>query len=101
MKAYLLAAGLGTRLRPLTNIIPKCLIDIAGKPLMQWWLELFERYSVSEVLVNTHYLAEQVHAFIESYNTGNEILHFTKLNCWEAGELLRLQKVLLQMMKIF
>lgn len=74
MKAYLLAAGLGTRLRPLTNIIPKCLIDIAGKPLMQWWLELFERYSVSEVLVNTHYLAEQVHAFIESYNTGNEIL---------------------------
>lgn len=78
MKAYLLAAGLGTRLRPITNTTPKCLIDIAGKPLMQWWLELLARYSVSEVLVNTHYLAEQVHTFIEKYNATDGQQHVTE-----------------------
>ena len=54
MKAFLLAAGLGTRLRPITDTIPKCLVEINGKPLLQWWLELFEKYGVNEVLINTH-----------------------------------------------
>ncbi len=78
MKAYLLAAGFGTRLRPLTDTTPKCLIDIDGKPLMQWWLELLSRYSVDEVLVNTHYLAEQVHTFVEHYNANSNELHVTE-----------------------
>ena len=42
MRALLLAAGLGTRLRPITNKIPKCLIKINGKPLLEYWLDLLK-----------------------------------------------------------
>ena len=66
MKAFLLAAGVGTRLRPLTDEIPKCLLPIGGKPLLQIWLELLGRHGVSEVLVNTHWHAGKVEAFLSS-----------------------------------
>jgi mannose-1-phosphate guanylyltransferase len=63
MKALLLAAGLGTRLRPITDQIPKCMVPIAGRPLLSYWLELlFERAGVEQVIVNTHYLPEPVKA---------------------------------------
>jgi mannose-1-phosphate guanylyltransferase len=68
MKAFLLAAGYGTRLRPLTDNIPKCLVPINGKPLLNWWLDLFQHYGIQDVLINTHYLQEKVHAFIKEYN---------------------------------
>jgi mannose-1-phosphate guanylyltransferase len=68
MKAYLPAAGYGTRLRPLTDRIPKCLVPIQGKPLLGWWLDLLSRHGVTDALVNTHYLAEQVRAYIGEYN---------------------------------
>lgn len=59
MRALLLAAGRGTRLAPVTDNLPKCLVPIQGRPLLDYWLDLlfpaFER-----VLINTHYLAEQV-----------------------------------------
>lgn len=61
MKAFLLAAGLGTRLRPLTDHTPKCLLRIDGVPLLDIWLDALGRIGVSEVLVNTHHLADQVH----------------------------------------
>lgn len=73
MKAFLLAAGLGTRLRPLTETTPKCLIPIQGKPLMGWWLELFAKHGVTEVLVNTHYLADSVRSFIRGWNSSSGI----------------------------
>ena len=66
MKAILLAAGFGTRLRPLTNTIPKCMVPIKGKPLIQVWLEKLWNASVSSVLINTHYLSAQVEAFINN-----------------------------------
>lgn len=78
MKTFLLAAGLGTRLRPLTETTPKCLIPIKGKPLMEWWLELFAQHGVTEVLVNTHYLAETVHSFIAKWNTAGKLPHVTE-----------------------
>lgn len=65
MKAILLAAGFGTRLRPLTNSIPKCLVPIKNKPLLQRWLEQLNEAGIGPFLVNTHYLPEQVEAFIE------------------------------------
>lgn len=68
MKAFLMAAGLGTRLRPITNTIPKCMVPIKGRPLLAWWMDLFERHNVSDVLINTHYLPEPVRKFICSYN---------------------------------
>lgn len=70
MKAVLLVAGLGTRLRPLTNSTPKCLLPIGGKPLMQIWFEKLETAGVKEVLVNTHWLAEKVEAFIAEKRRG-------------------------------
>lgn len=66
MKAILLAAGLGTRLRPLTDTVPKCLVPIKDKPLLQIWLERLASAGIGPLLVNTHYLAEQVVTFIES-----------------------------------
>ena len=66
MRAFLLAAGFGTRLRPLTNHMPKCLVPIAGKPLLQFWLEQLHQMGVTQVLVNTHYLSEQVKSFVDA-----------------------------------
>lgn len=56
MKAFLLAAGLGTRLRPLTDHVPKCLVDIDGRPLLDHWLDALAAAGVDEVLVNVHHL---------------------------------------------
>ena len=69
-KAFLLAAGLGTRLKPLTDATPKCLIPVGGRPLLHWWLEICERLGVREVLINTHHHADQVRAFVRSRATG-------------------------------
>jgi mannose-1-phosphate guanylyltransferase len=64
MRALLLAAGFGTRLRPLTDTIPKCLVPINGRPLLDHWLELLARGSVVQTLVNLHYLPDAVRAFL-------------------------------------
>lgn len=66
MRAILLAAGYGTRLRPLTNTMPKCLVPIHGKPLLGIWLERLSDAGIGPFLVNTHYLAEQVQEFISA-----------------------------------
>lgn len=59
-RAVLLAAGRGARLRPLTNRTPKCLLPVAGRPLLDWWLDAFAAFGIQAVLVNTHYLAREV-----------------------------------------
>ena len=60
MKAFLLAAGVGSRLRPMTDSIPKCLVPIGGQPLLDIWLDAFDRAGVDEVLVNLHHLPDVV-----------------------------------------
>lgn len=60
MKAILLAAGLGTRLRPFTDNKPKCLIEIGGVPLILIWLQKLLSAGITEILINTHYLSDQV-----------------------------------------
>lgn len=64
MKAVLLAAGLGTRLRPLTDQTPKCLVQVAGQALLDIWLDALAAVGVDEVLVNTHHLSETVEAHV-------------------------------------
>lgn len=64
MRALLLAAGLGTRLRPITDDLPKCLVPIHGKPLLDYWLDMLLSNDVDRVLLNTHYLAEAVRHFV-------------------------------------
>lgn len=65
IKALLLAAGYGTRLRPITFTTPKCLVDIDGEPLLAKWIKKLSDINCNEVLINTHYLAEKVSKFIE------------------------------------
>ncbi len=64
MNAILLAAGFGTRLKPLTDKIPKCLVSINGKPLLEIWLEKLFSAGVSKVLINTHHLSHIVEDFV-------------------------------------
>ena len=66
MKALLLAAGEGTRLRPLTCKTPKCLVPINNKPLLEYWLKNLSKAGISEFLINTHYLSEQVKEFVKN-----------------------------------
>ena len=65
IRALLLSAGLGTRLRPLTLKIPKCLVEINNKPILEYWIEKLEKISVNQIIVNTHYLSHKVDLFLE------------------------------------
>lgn len=60
MKAMILAAGKGDRLRPLTNEIPKPLIPVANRPLIEYNLALLKRHGIREVAINLHYLGEMI-----------------------------------------
>lgn len=70
VKALLLAGGLGTRLRPLTNSTPKCLVPIAGRPLLDYWFDSLATAGVHDVLINTHHLPDAVRAYIDQINRG-------------------------------
>ena len=60
MKAFLLAAGIGSRLRPITDTTPKCMVPIGGRPLLDIWLDAFGEAGIDEVLVNLHHLPHAV-----------------------------------------
>tara|TARA_B000000460_G_C21523396_1_gene397068 strand:+ start:664 stop:1353 length:690 start_codon:yes stop_codon:yes gene_type:complete len=81
VKALLLSAGLGTRLRPITKDTPKCLVPIKGKPLIEIWLDNLSNAGYDSFLINTHYLAHKVEAFInQSKYRGNvKLVHETTL----------------------
>jgi mannose-1-phosphate guanylyltransferase len=70
MKAFLLAGGLGTRLRPITDHTPKCLVPIRGTPLLSIWLELCKQFGIGEVLINIHAHAAAVCEFLRQNNNG-------------------------------
>ena len=76
MKAFLLAGGLGTRLRPLTDGTPKCLLPIRGIPVLQIWLELCRRYGVDEILINVHSHGDAVRKFIGANKADLKVLLF-------------------------
>ena len=60
MKAMLFAAGLGTRLRPLTDTLPKCLVPVNGRPMIDYPMRLLRHYGIRQIVVNVHHHAEQV-----------------------------------------
>jgi len=66
VRAFVLAAGLGTRLRPLTDRVPKCLVEVAGRPMLDHWLDALSSAGVDEVLVNVHHLPDQVEEHVQA-----------------------------------
>ena len=89
MKAFLLAGGHGTRLKPLTDGIPKCLLPIRGIPMLQIWFDLCRRYGIDEVLINLHSHAEAVRKFIEKNKSSlNVHLFEEQILLGSAGTLL-------------
>lgn len=74
MRAILLAAGLGTRLRPLTNTVPKCLITIKGTPLLEIWINKLLNAGIESILVNTHHHADKVATFLTNSKYRNRIV---------------------------
>ncbi|MBN8474896.1 nucleotidyltransferase family protein [Sulfuritalea sp.] len=63
-KALLLAGGIGSRLRPITAAIPKCLVEIAGRPLLDYWFDALATAGIRDILINTHHLPEPVRRFL-------------------------------------
>ena len=62
MRAMILAAGLGTRLRPLTNTTPKALAPVAGRPLIEYALRFVRSQGIQQVIINLHHLGDQIRA---------------------------------------
>lgn len=73
MKAMVFAAGLGTRLRPLTNNRPKALVEIAGRTMLEMALQRLRAVGINEVIVNVHHFAEMVIEFLAARSIGMRI----------------------------
>ena len=70
MKAFILAAGKGKRLKPITNNIPKPLIEIKGKPLLEWNLIKLRSAGIKEIVINLHYLGDQI---VDYFGNGKKL----------------------------
>jgi len=73
LKAFLLAGGYGTRLRPLTDAVPKCLVPIRGRPLLDIWLDLCAHSGITEVLINLHAHSETVERHLQQSGSPVEV----------------------------
>lgn len=70
MKALLLAAGLGTRLKPLTNDRPKALVEVGGITLLERNIRYLHSQGIDEIIVNVHHFGEQIIQFVQSHDFG-------------------------------
>ena len=68
MKAMIFAAGLGTRLKPLTDTLPKALVPVAGRPLIEHVTNKLEESGISEAVVNVHHFAEKIEHWVAEYH---------------------------------
>ena len=78
MKALLMAAGLGTRLRPLTQTTPKPLLPLAGRPVIDHLLEGLVAAGIREISINLHHLGEQLRQHLEASASSDAMLRFTE-----------------------
>ena len=81
MRALLLAAGFGSRLLPVTATTAKCLVMINGRPLLDYWLQLLFEGGIERVLINTHWLADQVvdHVAVSRWRGRIDLVHEAEL----------------------
>ena len=68
MKAMIFAAGLGTRLKPLTDTMPKALVPLAGKTLLQWQIEKLKAAGITDIVVNVHHFADKIIDYLRENN---------------------------------
>ena len=86
MKAMLFAAGLGTRLRPLTDTLPKCLVPVNGRPMIDYPLLLLRHYGIREIVVNVHHHAERVEEHLgDGSRFGVEIAYSRERELLDTG----------------
>lgn len=74
MQAFILAAGLGTRLRPITDSRPKALVEVGGKPLLGHVIERMTRSGARHIVVNVHHFADMVIDYLSSHSWGAEVV---------------------------
>lgn len=87
MKTLILCAGLGTRLKPLTNDIPKPMIKVAGKPVLEHLVDHLNEFGITEIIVNLHYKPEKIYKYF-----GTRLLYFYEpklLGCMRTIDALR------------
>lgn len=84
-KGFIFAAGLGLRMRPLTENTPKPLIKINNRPLIDYSIELLEALGVKEIAINTYYLSEQVEEYVLSQHLEKNITIFHESERLETG----------------
>ncbi len=77
MKAMIFAAGLGTRLGPVTSQVPKALVQAGGKTLLQHVIEKLILAGVNEMVINVHHFPDQIRAFLEQHNNFGITLHIS------------------------
>ncbi|WP_425410332.1 nucleotidyltransferase family protein [Hyphococcus sp.] len=99
--AMVLAAGLGTRMRPLTDETPKPLIPVAGKPLINYALERFAGAGVARAIVNVHHLADQVEATMSNVETPEIVISDERATLLETGGGLKKARSLLGEAPVF
>ena len=73
-RAMILAAGLGTRMRPLTDVTPKPLIKVAGKPIIEYGFDRLREIALSVAVVNVHYLPDQIINWCQSFDNPKTII---------------------------
>lgn len=77
MKAIIFAAGLGTRLKPITEKIPKALVEINGKPLLEYAIRRLINTGVTEIIINVHHFANQIIDFVHANNNFDIRIEFS------------------------
>ena len=93
MKAMVLAAGQGTRLRPVTDNLPKALVRVAGRPMIEYPLMLLKHYGIHEIVINLHHFGEQIEAHLgDGRRLGLQISYSKEQRLLDSGGALRRAK---------
>lgn len=77
MKAMILAAGLGTRLKPITDTVPKALVEVNGMPILEIIIRRLIKSGFNEVVINVHYYADKIIHFLNSKNNFDITIHIS------------------------
>ncbi len=97
MKAMIFAAGLGTRLRPLTDTVPKAMVEVGGQPMLKIILDRCYMAGIEEVMVNVHYLPQVIKNFLATYERPEMKIHISD----ESDEILETGGGLLKVKEFF